>query len=78
MIKDIIFVMSIRNNNTVKQDNMQKKLNTIENVWYHTKGKDFPVSVMHVKGKSALVKPVNPQLQLGTFAVRLSSLYNPY
>jgi hypothetical protein len=57
---------------------MGNKLNTIENVWYRSRGKEFPISVVRISGKMASVKPVNPQLQLGTFKVRLSSLYNPY
>jgi hypothetical protein len=61
---------------------MSNTLNTIENVWHQSKGREngnpFPVSVVRVTGKMALVKPINPQLQLGTFKVRLSSLYNSY
>lgn len=60
---------------------MNKELNIHSNVWCQVASREnnnpFPVVVLEVKGKTALVKYMNAQ-SIEPFRVRLSSLYNPF
>ncbi len=56
-------------------------VNLNENVWCQTTSREhnnpFPVIVLEVKGKTALINYMN-QHNTEPFKVRISSLYNPF
>lgn len=58
-----------------------KKLNARSNVWYQAtyreNGNPFPVTVLEVKDRTALIKYTNLP-NAAPFRCLISSLYNPY